>query len=201
MYPFWSLTDWFIVLRCNCFLISYSRVWKSVLLGQLLCLLLCTISVLCQILVENYSVKIPTGKQIHQTNTLKLLDFKRRKLENKKSLFWLNIDLKDCRFDKIHTDGTEYRSENTDVTKYKRFDKYIFGKSKAKVQIWTNTFTGTKYRFDEIQEMKYKSDKIRTGQNTYLTIQPRQIYNIEGLQKTDNFRFHRGGTKKLVFYK
>jgi hypothetical protein len=43
---------------------SFSAVWKSILLGQLISLLLCTMSVLCQILVENYNIKIPAGQLI-----------------------------------------------------------------------------------------------------------------------------------------
>ena len=39
------------------------NVWKSILLGQLISLLLCLGSVLCQILVENYNVKLPAGNE------------------------------------------------------------------------------------------------------------------------------------------
>ena len=49
-----------------------SYVWKSLLLGQLISLLLCSSAVLCQILVENYNVKLPSGKHRHDyTATLK----------------------------------------------------------------------------------------------------------------------------------
>ncbi len=42
-----------------------SQVWKSLLLGQLISLLLCSWAVICQILVNNYNVKIPSGACSH----------------------------------------------------------------------------------------------------------------------------------------
>ena len=44
------------------FIIDFSSVWKSLLLGQLLSLLLCTMSVLSELLIDTYDTKIPTGK-------------------------------------------------------------------------------------------------------------------------------------------
>ena len=43
---------------------DFSSVWKSLLLGQLLSLLLCTMSVLSELLIDTYDTKIPTGKWI-----------------------------------------------------------------------------------------------------------------------------------------
>nr|XP_040572566.1 solute carrier family 35 member F2-like [Lepeophtheirus salmonis] len=54
----------------NCFLTRYlqqirrSVVWKGILLGQLIALLLCTMAVLCTILVENYSIKMASGMSL-----------------------------------------------------------------------------------------------------------------------------------------
>ena len=47
------------------FLLYFSSVWKGLLLGQLLSLLLCTMAVLCQLLVDTYGAKIPTGELLH----------------------------------------------------------------------------------------------------------------------------------------
>ncbi|XP_059083664.1 solute carrier family 35 member F2-like [Tigriopus californicus] len=41
-----------------------SNVWKSILLGQLISLLLCSSCVLCQILVDNYNFKLPSGQSL-----------------------------------------------------------------------------------------------------------------------------------------
>ena len=43
---------------------NFRHVWKSILLGQLISLLLCSSAVLCQILVDNYNVKIPAGQSL-----------------------------------------------------------------------------------------------------------------------------------------
>eukprot|EP00095_Tigriopus_kingsejongensis_P001806 maker-scaffold10_size831480-snap-gene-1.10 protein:Tk01806 transcript:maker-scaffold10_size831480-snap-gene-1.10-mRNA-1 annotation:"hypothetical protein DAPPUDRAFT_225937" len=40
------------------------NVWKSILLGQLISLLLCSSCVLCQFLVDNYNVRLPSGQSL-----------------------------------------------------------------------------------------------------------------------------------------
>ena len=46
------------------FFSSFRTVWKSILLGQLIALLLCLSSVLVQILVKNYNVRLPAGQNL-----------------------------------------------------------------------------------------------------------------------------------------
>ncbi len=37
--------------------------WKAIALGQVVSLLICSAAVICQVLVENYSVRLPAGKR------------------------------------------------------------------------------------------------------------------------------------------
>lgn len=57
---------WPVQNKNNNNIYDFSYVWKSLLLGQLISLLLCSSAVLCQILVENYNVKLPSGEPKHK---------------------------------------------------------------------------------------------------------------------------------------